>query len=422
MGNIKVKVNNDIDGLVSLFSDLGCKYFNHTVNEKNYMIYQNGKCFFVKSKKDFNVFDCKELTIPQLRDLVVLKRNDVGDCTHWHIISKANFPYFLSSGGEWYFFGRNGWEESTHNQDFYSRLKPIEKDMSVLVKEYLDKDYVLRLVKQTSGNNRVPANWIEVPQGATHYSSGRFKESKKVFIKLDGSDQYEFYNGEWLLRGNPLSESYFNEFLLWQRHTKPEELTFVDDELKIETATGYQLDVVGQGIYGSRGRNDGESDMSYRQYLMNFTFINKIKHLNTDHAAIDNVRSGEIKFDFNQPIETVDDEPKGMNKGLQGLAQASKKLSDKIESNLDKPNASTHGLSKWFGEKHSHYKKDVSNLSVIDVYRVLDLFEVDSHVLGHAIKKLLCSGKRGAKDADKDIQEAIDSLVRYQEMKKEDLK
>ena len=70
--------------------------------------------------------------------------------------------------------------------------------------------------------------------------------------------------------------------------------------------------------------------------------------------------------------------------------------------------------------KHRVYKKDVSHLDYIDVYRVLELFNVQSHAVGHAIKKLLCSGGRGAKDEAQDIQEAIDSLIRYQEMEKED--
>lgn len=71
-------------------------------------------------------------------------------------------------------------------------------------------------------------------------------------------------------------------------------------------------------------------------------------------------------------------------------------------------------------EKHSHYKKDVSHLSVIDVYRVLELYGVESHAVGHAIKKLLCGGQRGAKGRKQDIQEAIDSLNRELEMVTED--
>lgn len=70
--------------------------------------------------------------------------------------------------------------------------------------------------------------------------------------------------------------------------------------------------------------------------------------------------------------------------------------------------------------KHSHYHKDVSHLQSIDVYRILELYQVTDHCIGHALKKLLCAGIRGAKDSTKDIQEAIDSLLRWQEMRRED--
>ncbi|QYC96700.1 hypothetical protein [Stenotrophomonas phage BUCT627] len=70
---------------------------------------------------------------------------------------------------------------------------------------------------------------------------------------------------------------------------------------------------------------------------------------------------------------------------------------------------------------HSHYHKDVRHLDSIDVYRVLDLFKVTDPCVQHAVKKLLVMGGRGAgKDADKDLQEAIDSLLRAQAMRKED--
>lgn len=71
--------------------------------------------------------------------------------------------------------------------------------------------------------------------------------------------------------------------------------------------------------------------------------------------------------------------------------------------------------------KHDHYFKDVRHLDEIDVYRVLDLFEVADPCIAHAVKKLLVSGNRGGgKDRDRDIQEAIDSLERYKEMRREE--
>lgn len=70
---------------------------------------------------------------------------------------------------------------------------------------------------------------------------------------------------------------------------------------------------------------------------------------------------------------------------------------------------------------HNHYFKDVSKLAEVDVYRVLELFKVTDQALGHAIKKLLVAGGRGAgKDMGRDVQEAIDTLTRRMEMWRED--
>ena len=69
--------------------------------------------------------------------------------------------------------------------------------------------------------------------------------------------------------------------------------------------------------------------------------------------------------------------------------------------------------------KHSHYFKDVSHLDKIDIYRVLDLFGVQNPAIQHAIKKLLVSGGRGAKDAAQDVREAMDTLERYFAMESE---
>lgn len=72
--------------------------------------------------------------------------------------------------------------------------------------------------------------------------------------------------------------------------------------------------------------------------------------------------------------------------------------------------------------KHNHYHKNVKHLETIDVYRVLQLFGVTDPCLQHAVKKLLCAGQRGVKPVAKDVQEAIDSLIRWQEMMAEDAK
>ena len=70
--------------------------------------------------------------------------------------------------------------------------------------------------------------------------------------------------------------------------------------------------------------------------------------------------------------------------------------------------------------KHNHYFKKTVHLDAVDVYRVLELFNVTDPCLQHAVKKLLCAGDRGAKDMEQDVQEAMDTLERYQDMCRED--
>ena len=70
--------------------------------------------------------------------------------------------------------------------------------------------------------------------------------------------------------------------------------------------------------------------------------------------------------------------------------------------------------------KHSHYFKPTP-FADADVYRVLLMFGVTDPCIQHAAKKLLVAGGRGGgKDISRDIQEAIDTLSRWQEMRAED--
>lgn len=68
---------------------------------------------------------------------------------------------------------------------------------------------------------------------------------------------------------------------------------------------------------------------------------------------------------------------------------------------------------------HVHYYKDCP-YDEIDVYRVLEMFDVSDPCLQHAIKKLLVAGGRGHKDIHTDIQNTIDTLERWKQMRKEE--
>ena len=66
-----------------------------------------------------------------------------------------------------------------------------------------------------------------------------------------------------------------------------------------------------------------------------------------------------------------------------------------------------------------HYHKYVGHLKTIDTYRICALYGVSGPV-ENAVKKLLCSGARGAKDQMQDLREAISSISRKLEMLEED--
>lgn len=78
------------------------------------------------------------------------------------------------------------------------------------------------------------------------------------------------------------------------------------------------------------------------------------------------------------------------------------------------------GRKKNMKNTYNYYFKNTLHLDAVDVYRVLELFEVTDPCLQHAIKKLLCAGGRGAKDIEQDVQESIDSLERWKDMRRED--
>jgi hypothetical protein len=54
----------------------------------------------------------------------------------------------------------------------------------------------------------------------------------------------------------------------------------------------------------------------------------------------------------------------------------------------------------------------------VDIYAILDAFEVTCPARQHAIKKLLCAGIRGKGDEGQDIAEARDAVDRAMQMHK----
>ena len=71
--------------------------------------------------------------------------------------------------------------------------------------------------------------------------------------------------------------------------------------------------------------------------------------------------------------------------------------------------------------KYNHYFRPIPpGVTAIDLYRFAEMFEITDSSLFHAVKKIVAAGKRGSKAVEQDVQEAIDSLQRWQEMRREE--
>jgi len=168
----------------------------------------------------------KEITLPELRDLVVLKRNDRNDRTH---TDQDNWSWFISSNGTGYVFGAgnaNGlhqWDESSLNM---VDLKPIEKPM----KEYLRKNSngTYSYIGMVQPEN-ISQNVIEIPEGSETFNYYDRKDNL-FFLKGSGEDTMfsnDLNDWDWKHWGDI---DFDGVVCLWSRHTHPEELPFIDDE------------------------------------------------------------------------------------------------------------------------------------------------------------------------------------------------
>ena len=328
--NYKIRVANKAESkeVQGLFFEMGYKwigigavYYKISPSLNYITAYCEGKTLAQGHGLDAK----KEITIPQLKGMVVLKRNDVADATHKCIYD--NIPeYFMASDGVLYFYENTDWVRTKNTKLWCdTHLKPITKEP--VMKEYLNKleDGTYKLVVLDSVADGVEG-LIEIPEGAFAMSRGI------GFYKMRG-DEIMVKHPDAAWRKSAYEKISTIKGLAWQRET-------LND--KVASAEVARQEFIGVPF----------SD------LPAFNF-----------GAVD----------------------------------------DFVESNVEQ------------GAKHSHYKKDISHLDTLDIYRVTELF--NPHSCGaHIAKKALCSGQRGHKDLLTDIQDIIDTAERWKEMLIEDEK
>lgn len=304
MEDLKIVIGKNKD-VANQAKDLLLKLGLYVSSEKRHNFYgwvaRVGSGDYINDISVFNKDKAKLVTIQDLKDMVVLKRNDPKDATH---TDQDNWKWFVSSDGTGYVFACGNsqnlpqWDESSLDM---VDLKPIKEEA---MKEYLDPDNGYDFIKWT-GFAHPPESFIEVPEGAM-FATG----DDVIFRK----DKYLFVDGEW-----------------------------EETDVTLQKCKGYGLKVI--------WHREKESTMQEQ----------------LDYA----------------------DELRDM------------------------------GESGWSKEKHSHYKKDISHLNMIDPYRIADIYDLHP-CADHIMKKSLCAGNRGHKDMLRDIQDIIDTAERWKQMIEED--
>jgi hypothetical protein len=86
----------------------------------------------------------------------------------------------------------------------------------------------------------------------------------------------------------------------------------------------------------------------------------------------------------------------------------------KLRTCLRKASQASH-----FPMSNKYRRQLASTNGMVDVYDVLEAFNVSCPARQHAVKKLLCAGARGAKVAVQDLEEAADAVQRAIEMERQ---
>lgn len=142
MENYKIRVNNEAESKEAqeLFFELGYEWHAHgkkvsyldviAAGDFGYLVAWKTGCFSEHIiQMGCGREDAKEITLAELRDVVVLKRNDVKDA-NYRSKSVLDGFYFKSCDGVFYFMFEGEWVRSTTNTD--EGLEPITKGLGLI--------------------------------------------------------------------------------------------------------------------------------------------------------------------------------------------------------------------------------------------------------------------------------------------------
>lgn len=116
MNNYKIRVNNEAESREAqeLFFELGYKHkwdgavVKESWNKARFVYAEDKILWSGNCSDDFAECNFQELTLPQLRDLVVLHRNDIDDA-NWE--TEGDDQIYEDSSGKSFIFREQGWDE-----------------------------------------------------------------------------------------------------------------------------------------------------------------------------------------------------------------------------------------------------------------------------------------------------------------------
>lgn len=234
MENLKVYVKNEDESkeVQDLFFELGGDFYFggkfHCNTHLNLVtINKDG----LMANLELDGFDYVEITIHQLRDLVVLKRNSIDDASFKDAFGDI---WYVDSTNSYWMFENDIWREA---EEPLFKLEPIKKEGEVKMKE---KEYIAkvsgdwRLVE----SHELVSGRIEVPEGAEIFLLDKsFGEDTIYFVKHDGDVFHEYYinatdvsNNAWIKGTIKVLHEGMGK-VLWQRNlTTPN--TLIQEKLK----------------------------------------------------------------------------------------------------------------------------------------------------------------------------------------------
>lgn len=191
MDNYKINIKNglDISKVTVALNDLGYVLGNlpkddihviYAMADKTvqYVTYDDGY--------DYHGIEAKDLTIPQLEDLVVLKRNDVNDANYESVDEEIDDLYFKDSSGKLYrWFCGSHWTEAA---SYKGAIRPIKKSNPALISGADAFTYLIGGSNDVQTKLNDTEKWRDVPTGmswAAFANPDRKFRLKPQTIKLE---------------------------------------------------------------------------------------------------------------------------------------------------------------------------------------------------------------------------------------------